>query len=142
MFSGCPEHCNAQGTHSKYSWNITCRLGCFNIKCMLLGRNFDFLGGYLVVTARSLVVTGGYYSLPGGYWWLLIVTARYCLFPLLVWTQINMSLRRLLFRHEIFYLLRLQSFPNNLHFPIIVGVCSKHFMLTWKKHFSSRKGSK
>ena len=84
MFSGCPEHCNAQGTHSKYSWNIACQLGCFNIKCVSLGRNFDFLGGYLVVTARSLVVTGGYYLLPGGYWWLLIVTARYCLFPLLV----------------------------------------------------------
>ena len=26
--------------------------------------------------------------------------------------QINISLRRFLFRHEIFYLLRLQSFPN------------------------------
>ena len=31
---------------------------------MLLGRNFDFLGGYLVVTTRYLVVTGGYCSLP------------------------------------------------------------------------------
>ena len=25
---------------------------CFNVKCMLLGRNFEFFGGYLVVTAR------------------------------------------------------------------------------------------
>ena len=40
---------------------------CFNVKCVLLGRNFDFLGGYLVVTACYLVVTGGYYSLLGGY---------------------------------------------------------------------------
>ena len=37
---------------------------CFNVECVLLDRNFDFLGGYLVVTARYLVVTGGYCSLP------------------------------------------------------------------------------
>ena len=43
---------------------------CFNVKCVLLGRNFDFLSGYLVVTARYLVVTVGYCSL-------LVVTARY-----------------------------------------------------------------
>ena len=42
----------------------------FNIECLLLIRNFDFLGGYLVVTA-------GYCSLPGGYWSLLVVTASY-----------------------------------------------------------------
>ena len=44
---------------------------------MLLSRNFNFLGGYLVVTARYLVVTTGYWSLPGGYCSLLVVTARY-----------------------------------------------------------------
>ena len=38
---------------------------CFNVKCELLGRNCDFL-----------VVTAGYCSLLGGYWWLLLVTAR------------------------------------------------------------------
>ena len=27
MFPGCPEHCNAEGTHSEYSQNIACRLG-------------------------------------------------------------------------------------------------------------------
>ena len=43
---------------------------------MLLGRNFDFLGGYLVVTARYLEVTTGYCSLPGGYCSLIVVTAR------------------------------------------------------------------
>ena len=47
---------------------------CFNVECMLLGRNFDFLGGYLVFTGRYLVVTALY----------LVVTARYCSFPLLV----------------------------------------------------------
>ena len=25
---------------------------CFNVACVLLGRNFDFFGGYLMVTAR------------------------------------------------------------------------------------------
>ena len=40
---------------------------CFDVECMLLGRNFDFFGGYLVVTARYLVVTACY----------LLVTARY-----------------------------------------------------------------
>ena len=43
---------------------------CFTVECVLLGRNFDFLGGYLVVTALYLIVTGGY-------WWLLLVTVRY-----------------------------------------------------------------
>ena len=36
-------------------WNA-----CFNVECVLLGRNFDFLGGYC--------------SLPNGYRWLLVVT--------------------------------------------------------------------
>ena len=27
MFPGCPEHCNAEGTHNEYSENIACRLG-------------------------------------------------------------------------------------------------------------------
>ena len=72
---------------TKFSWNERIDT-CFNVECVLLGRNFDFLGGYLVVTARYLVVTGGYCSLLGGYWWLLLVTARYCSFPLLVWTRI------------------------------------------------------
>ena len=40
---------------------------CFNVEYVLLDRNFDFLGGYLMVTACYLVVTTGYSSLPGGY---------------------------------------------------------------------------
>ena len=46
-------------------------------RCALLGSNFDFLVGYLVVTPCYLVVTAGYSSLPGGYCSLLVVTACY-----------------------------------------------------------------
>ena len=35
-----------------------------------------------MVTARYLVFTAGYYSLLGGYWWLLLVTGGYCSLPL------------------------------------------------------------
>ena len=60
----------------KSSWNEGIDT-CFNVKCVLLGLNFDFLGGYLVVTARYLAVTASYCLLPGGYCSLLVVTARY-----------------------------------------------------------------
>ena len=61
---------------TKFSWNEGIDT-CFNVECVLLGRNFDFLGGYLVVTARYLVITTGNCSLAGGYCSLLVVTARY-----------------------------------------------------------------
>ena len=32
-----------------------------------------------------------------------------------------------------------KAFPINLHFFNIVGVCPKHFILTWKKHFQGEK---
>ena len=48
---------------TKFSWNKGIET-CFNVECVLLGRNFDLLGGYLVVTAHYLVVTGGYCLLP------------------------------------------------------------------------------
>ena len=51
---------------TKFSWNEGIDT-CFNVECVLLGRNFDFLGGCLVVTACYLVVT----------WWILVLTARY-----------------------------------------------------------------
>ena len=54
---------------TKFFWNEE-NDTCFNVECVLLGRNFDFLGGYLVVTARCLMVTTSYCSL-------LVVTARY-----------------------------------------------------------------
>ena len=43
---------------TKSSWNDETDT-CFNVECVLLGRNFDFLGGYLVATARYLSVTTG-----------------------------------------------------------------------------------
>ena len=59
-----------------FSWNEETDT-CFNVECVLLGLNFDFLGGYLVVTARYLLVTTGYCSLSGGYYSLQVITARY-----------------------------------------------------------------
>ena len=44
---------------------------------------------FLVVTACYLVVTARYCLLLGGYWWLLLIPAHYCSFPLLVWTFTN-----------------------------------------------------
>ena len=55
-------------------WGIE---ACFNAKCMLIGHNFEFFGGYLVVTACYLVVTVRYCSLPGGYCSLPLVSARF-----------------------------------------------------------------
>ena len=49
----------------------------FNVESVLLGRNFDFFGGYLVVTTRYLVVTARYQAVTGGCCSLLVVTARY-----------------------------------------------------------------
>ena len=64
---------------SKFSWNE-------GIDSSLMS-NVGYLAViliFLVVTARYLVVSAGYCSLPGGYWWLLLVTACYCSFLLLV----------------------------------------------------------
>ena len=50
---------------------------------MLLGCDFDFFGGYVVVTARCLVVSRRYLVVSARYLWLLMVTARsggYCSF--------------------------------------------------------------
>ena len=46
----------------KFSWNKGIDI-CFNVEFTLLGRNFYFLGVYLVVTARYLMVTACYRSL-------------------------------------------------------------------------------
>ena len=60
---------------TKFSWNERIDT-CFNVECVLLGRYFDFLGGYLVITTRYLVVTVRYLVVTSHYWWLLLVTAR------------------------------------------------------------------
>ena len=39
-----------------FSWNEETD-ACFNVECMLLGRHYDFIGAYLVATARYLSVT-------------------------------------------------------------------------------------
>ena len=54
---------------TKFSWNKGIDT-CFNVECVLLGRNFDFLGGYC--------------SLPSGY---CLLFGGYCSFPILAWTQ-------------------------------------------------------
>ena len=41
----------------------------------------DFLGGYFIVTARYLMVTTSYSSLPSGYCLLLVVTVCYRSLP-------------------------------------------------------------
>ena len=43
-----------------FSWNEGIDT-CFNVECVLLGHNFNFLSGYLVVTAHYLVVTTRYW---------------------------------------------------------------------------------
>ena len=58
---------------TKFYWNEgigTCR----HVKRVLLGHNFYFLGGCLVVTAPYVVVTAGYLVVTAGY---LVVTAGY-----------------------------------------------------------------
>ena len=59
---------------TEFSWNEETHT-CFNVERVLLGRNFDVLDGYLVVNVRYLMVTTGYWSLPGGYCSLSLVTA-------------------------------------------------------------------
>ena len=50
---------------------------CFKVEFVLLGCNFDFFGGYLVVTPRYLVITARYQVVIGGHCSLLVVTAHY-----------------------------------------------------------------
>ena len=73
---------------SKFSWNEGIDT-CFNIEFVSLGRNFEFFGGYLVVTARYLMVTTRYCSLLGGYCWLLLVIGGYSSFSLVPTFSMN-----------------------------------------------------
>ena len=68
---------------TKFSWNEGIDI-CFHVEYVLLSRNFDFLDGYLVVTARYLVLT-----VTACY---LVITTRYrslLLFPLFVCTHLT-----------------------------------------------------
>ena len=76
---------------------------------MLLDRNFSFLGGYLVVTARYLMATAGYCSLPSSYCSLLVVSTRYRSLLLVPAFSMNM------FSHF--------TFPISLEVLIIIDYC-------------------
>ena len=60
---------------TKFPWNEGVDT-YFNFECVLLGHNFDYFGGYLVVTAHYVVVTALFFLLPGGYCSLTLVTAH------------------------------------------------------------------
>ena len=59
---------------TSFSWNEGIDTH-FNVECVLLGLNFDFLGGYC--------------SLPSGYCSLVVVTARYRLLLLVPTFSMN-----------------------------------------------------
>ena len=74
---------------TKFSWNEGIDT-CFDVKCVLLGRNFNFLGGYCSLPSGYcllLLVTWWLLVVIPRYWWLLLVTAHYWSFPLLVYTS-------------------------------------------------------
>ena len=59
---------------TKFFWNEGIDT-CFDVECVLFGRNCDLLSGYLVVTTGCCL-------LLDGYWWLLLVIGGYCSLPL------------------------------------------------------------
>ena len=69
---------------TKFFWNEG-NDTCFNVECVLLGRYFDFLGGYCSLPSCYCSLLGGYCSFP-----LLVWTNRNPFFvTLLVWTNRN-----------------------------------------------------
>ena len=87
---------------TKSSWNEGIYT-CFNLECVLLDRNFDFLGDY--------------FSLPNGYYWLLLVTGGYC--SLLLVPTFSMNEKRL--QHRCF-LVKLKKF---LRTSIFKNICEQ-----------------
>ena len=87
---------------TKSSWNEGIYT-CFNLECVLLDRNFDFLGDY--------------FSLPNGYYWLLLVTGGYC--SLLLVPTFSMNKKRL--QHRCF-LVKLKKF---LRTSIFKNICEQ-----------------
>ena len=69
---------------------------------MFLDRNFYFLGDYLVVIARYLVVmpvTARYLVVTSGYWSLLVVTGLYR--SLLLFSIFSMNVAYVLFVNDL-----------------------------------------
>ena len=62
---------------TKFSWNEGID-SCFNVECVLLSRNFDFLGGYC--------------SLPSVYCWLLLVTRQLLVVTTRYWCYCSLPL--------------------------------------------------
>ena len=89
---------------------------------------------FLVVTVGYLVVAARYCFLLGGYCSLLLVTARYCLFSLLVWTKVTGDLghfhwsSKLIGCNEYFLLLEGHAAhlptPKN-HFAQVISALTK-----------------
>ena len=84
---------------TKFSWNEGIDT-YFNVEYVLRGRNFDYFGGYLVVSARYLVV-------PGVHCQLLVVTACYHSFC------INVKMIILMKKHNLDYLIRYREAPTD-----------------------------
>ena len=63
-----------------------------------MGPNFSGMRGLILVLMSNmrylaviLIFFVGYLVITARYWWLLLVSARYCSFPLLVWTASSCS---------------------------------------------------
>ena len=63
---------------TKFSWNERIDT-CFNVECVLLGCNFDFLGGYCLLPSGYCSLLG----VTGSYFLLLVVTTSYRLLLLI-----------------------------------------------------------
>ena len=96
---------------------------CFNVECVLLGRNFNFLGGYCSLPrgyCSLLFVT--WWLLTARYWWLLLVTTRYCSLPFLVWTN---YFRNISFSSSLLYEINIKFFWYCSNFYFIFILCKK-----------------
>ena len=98
---------------TKCSWNEGLILVLMSK--VLLGGNFDFLGGYCLLHSA-------YYWLLLVTWWLLLVIARYGSFPLLVWTE------KLLLSYEICELFKSTFFTEQLRWLLLNVMNSSSYM--------------
>ena len=54
---------------------------------LFLGPDFPGMRGLMLALKSNMCYLAVIFNFFGGYWWLLLVTACYCPFPLLVWAQ-------------------------------------------------------